>query len=198
MKWKYEIRGEAKTRIVVSVLLAICLAHAAAATAPAISAVSASPVNDTWARINWTTNISANSYVDYGLTTSYGSTESITSYVTTHNVQLNNLTASTTYHYRIRTGNSSGEYTTSGDYTFPTGAAVYGCESNPTGEPIGGGAGYSRTIDKTGANVTVVSTASALKSALSAATSGKIVYVDDNAVIDLSGHKPRRSRSRPA
>lgn len=173
-------------RSFVTVLLAISLAGAAAATAPTISAVGASPVNDTWAQINWTTNISANSYVDFGLTAGYGTTEYVSGYVTAHKVQMNNLTAGTTYHYRIRTGNSSGEYTTSGDYTLTTGAATYGCESNPTGEPIGGGTGYSRTIDSAAANY-IVSTASALKSALSSATSGQIVYVADDARIDLSG-----------
>lgn len=174
-------------RKLASVLLAICMLNAAFAAAPVISAVGASPVNDTWAKVNWTTNISANSYVDYGLTASYGKTEYVSGYVSAHGVQLNNLTAATTYHYRIRTGNSSGEYTTSGDYTFTTGAAVYGCESNPTGEPIGGGTGYARTIDPSGANVTIVRTATELKNALSTATSGKIVYVADDANIDLSG-----------
>ncbi|MCE5228591.1 Ig-like domain-containing protein [bacterium] len=173
-------------RMIVSVFLVAALTVPAFATAPVLSGIGVSPVNDTWAMVNWTTNISATSYVDYGPTASYGSTEYVAGYVTAHHVQLNNLSAATTYHYRVRSTNSSSETSVSGDYTFTTGAVSYGCEGNPTGNPIGGGVGYSRVIDSATANY-VVSTASALKSALSSATSGQVVYVADDAKIDLSG-----------
>ncbi|MEN6626380.1 MAG: LamG-like jellyroll fold domain-containing protein [Candidatus Sumerlaeia bacterium] len=169
-------------------LLLLCIgamARSAAATAPTISGVSATP-QDTWATAAWTASQSSYAYVDYGPTTSYGTTEATTGSLTTaQKVQLNNLTASTLYHYRVRSKNSSGEIGTSGDYTFTTKPVQYGCEGNPTGQPIGGGVGYSRTIDPATANY-VVSTASALKTALSSATSGQVVYVADDAVIDLS------------
>jgi hypothetical protein len=60
----------------------------------------------------------------------------------------------------------------------------YGAESNPTGNPIGGGAGYNNIIDKSSAKY-VVSTKAQLVSALGSAVSGDIIYVDDAAEIDL-------------
>jgi hypothetical protein len=62
----------------------------------------------------------------------------------------------------------------------------FGAGANPTGNPIGGGAGYSRIIDPSEA-YRVVSTKSQLLSALASAASGQIVYVADTAQIDLSG-----------
>jgi len=63
---------------------------------------------------------------------------------------------------------------------------AYGADANPTGNPIGGGTGYSDIIDSSAAKYTV-STKSQLLSALSSATSGQIIYVADSAQIDLTG-----------
>ena len=65
-------------------------------------------------------------------------------------------------------------------------ADTYGAEANPTGEPIGGGTGYSRILTPGEAD-TVVATKAELLGALASATSGTIIYVDDAAVIDLTG-----------
>lgn len=65
-------------------------------------------------------------------------------------------------------------------------ADSYGSEANPTGEPVGGGTGYSRILSPGDADV-VVSTRTGLLDALGAATSGTTIYVADDAVIDLSG-----------
>lgn len=64
--------------------------------------------------------------------------------------------------------------------------ASYGSDVNPTGNPIGGGAGYSEIIDPATADH-VVDTKTDLLSALSAAASGQVIYVSDSASIDLSG-----------
>ena len=53
-----------------------------------------------------------------------------------------------------------------------------------TGEPVGGGAGYSRIV--TSGNI-IVSTKAELKNALASATSGQIIYVSPSAQIDLTG-----------
>ncbi len=63
---------------------------------------------------------------------------------------------------------------------------VYGADANPTGSPIGGGAGYQRILDK--GDVTV-STPDELLAALPKAQPGQIVYVAPDARLDLSGHK---------
>lgn len=62
---------------------------------------------------------------------------------------------------------------------------AYGADANPTGNPIGGGTGYTHIIDSSTAKY-VVSTKSQLLSALASATSGQIIYVADSAQIDLT------------
>ena len=61
----------------------------------------------------------------------------------------------------------------------------YGAEINLTGNPLGGGVGYSAMVDPAQASV-VVATAADLLGALSSASSGTVIYVDDAADIDLS------------
>jgi hypothetical protein len=63
---------------------------------------------------------------------------------------------------------------------------AYGANANPTGNPIGGGPGYSSITDP-GTAKCVVSTKSQLLNALASATSGQTVYVADSAQIDMTG-----------
>ncbi len=64
----------------------------------------------------------------------------------------------------------------------------YGADCNPTGNPIGGGAGYTRIITGTEASVKyVVSTKTELLAALKSAKAGETVFVRGNAVIDMTG-----------
>jgi len=64
----------------------------------------------------------------------------------------------------------------------------YGANANNTGNPIGGGAGYTKIVDPNSADF-YVSSRSELLTALTKATSGQIVYVADGAQIDLTGYK---------
>jgi len=61
-----------------------------------------------------------------------------------------------------------------------------GADANPTGNPIGGGVGYTNIVDSASADY-LVSDKNGLLGALNNATSGQIVYVCDTAEIDLSG-----------
>lgn len=61
-----------------------------------------------------------------------------------------------------------------------------GASANPTGDPIGGGTGYSRIVDRSDADF-VVSTRYELLAALAGAPPGAVVYVEDGAEIDLTG-----------
>lgn len=63
---------------------------------------------------------------------------------------------------------------------------VYGADANPTGAPIGGGAGYDRIV--TGGDYTV-STVEELLAALAQARPGQIVYVAPGAELDLTGKR---------
>jgi phosphodiesterase/alkaline phosphatase D-like protein len=112
-------------------------------TPPVISSVASSGITSGGATITWTTNEASDSQVEYGLTAGYGSSTPLnTSLVTSHSVALSGLSASTTYHYRVKSRDTAGNLGTSGDYSFATSA-----------QPSGGWDGYSYrrslTIDYT-------------------------------------------------
>lgn len=91
-------------------------------TAPTISAVSADP-SDTGAVVTWTTNEASNSQVEYGTTTSYGSTTTLdTLRVTSHSATIAGLTGDTIYHYRVLSIDSHGNTATGSDNVFTTDA----------------------------------------------------------------------------
>jgi Big-like domain-containing protein len=91
-------------------------------TPPVISAVAASAITSSGATIGWTTTEPADSQVEYGLTTSYGSTSELdTSLVTSHSIALS-LSASTAYHFRVRSRDAGGNLALSGDSTLTTSA----------------------------------------------------------------------------
>jgi len=58
-------------------------------------------VTDTTANIQWTTDEAGTSVVDYGLTSTYGSTELLGGYTTNHSITLNSLTPGATYHFSV-------------------------------------------------------------------------------------------------
>ena len=85
-------------------------------TAPAISSVASTAATDGTATVTWTTDEAADSRVDYG--TSAGSlTQNATdaSAVTAHSIKLTGLTAGTTYFFRVRSADGSGNATTAPD-----------------------------------------------------------------------------------
>ena len=62
---------------------------------------------------------------------------------------------------------------------------TWGCEANPTGDPIGVGKGYRRLVTRRDFRV---KTAAELLAAMAKAKAGQVVYVDDDAKIDLTDH----------
>ena len=98
---------------------------AVAATPPVISAIAASDLisnsRTSSATIKWTTNEAADSQVEYGLTTAYGSNSGLDATMTTsHSVSLSNIATNSVYHYRVKSKNAAGVLATSGDQTFTT------------------------------------------------------------------------------
>jgi hypothetical protein len=78
-------------------------------------------VTTTGATITWTTDQPADSQVEYGSTTAYGSLSPLdTGLVTSHTVALSGLGAGTQYHYRVHSRNASGIASVSADATFAT------------------------------------------------------------------------------
>jgi hypothetical protein len=91
------------------------------AQAPVISAVSTSGMTATSVIITWTTDQASSSQVNYGTSTSYGSTSASNStLVTSHSITLNGLNPGTTYDYDVTSANSAGTPATSANFTFST------------------------------------------------------------------------------
>lgn len=102
--------------------VATATAEVIVANSPALvlSDVRVTSVKTTSAVVRWTTNLPANSLVEYGTSLAYGSsTGAITASVTTHAVTLSGLSPGTAYHFRAvsQTANDSA---TSNDLTFRT------------------------------------------------------------------------------
>lgn len=78
----------------------------------------------TQATITWTTNVPADSQVEYGPTVGYGSVSPLdATAVTSHTVVLTGLTASTLYHFRVHSTAGSDEvYSMDSTVTTPAGA----------------------------------------------------------------------------
>ena len=93
-------------------------------TPPVISAESASNITASAATITWTTDEVSNSLVEYGLTTSYGSTASDANNVISHSITLSNLSANTIYHYRVKSTDAAGNTGVSVDHSFQTGGST--------------------------------------------------------------------------
>jgi hypothetical protein len=94
-------------------------------TGPSITTVAASGITDSGATITWTTGDAADSQVEYGLSTAYGSRTTLdTARVTSHSVGLTGLAGGTTYHYRVLSRDADGNRTISADHTFSTSADV--------------------------------------------------------------------------
>lgn len=75
--------------------------------------------------VNWSTDRNSDSRIQYGLSSgNYFSTEAaISTQTTDHAVELNNLTAGTTYFYRARWTDADGNIGTSSEYSFTTSPA---------------------------------------------------------------------------
>ena len=90
-------------------------------TNPTMSGIGTSNLTTNSVNINWTTSEGATTQVDYGTTTSYGTSTTLsTTLVTSHSVSLSGLSASTVYHYRVKSRDAAGNLATSSDYTFTT------------------------------------------------------------------------------
>jgi len=89
-------------------------------TPPIISGISANVTTST-ATVQWTTNEPSTSQVEYGTTTSYGSTSSQDDeMVSNHSVSITDLESNTKYHFRVRSKDSTGNEAMSGSQSFTT------------------------------------------------------------------------------
>ncbi len=91
-------------------------------TPPVISSVLASGITNDSATITWTTDEASDSGVDYGATTSYGSTATNATAVTSHSITLTGLASGATFNYRVKSKDAANNQATSGNFTFSTSA----------------------------------------------------------------------------
>ena len=99
-------------------------------TPPVISNIQVS-VTDTTATVTWDTDEAADSRVDYGLTSGYGSSESSSGLVTSHSLTLTGLSPDTLHHYQVTSVDGSGNSASSSDLTFTTNTSSGG--GSPSG-----------------------------------------------------------------
>ena len=91
---------------------------------PAISGVTATALQPTGGTITWTTNEPANSQVEYGTTTSYGTSTTLDPALATgHSQALTGLTPNTGYNYRVVSIDGAGNRAVSANATFTTPSA---------------------------------------------------------------------------
>jgi hypothetical protein len=117
--------------------------------APTISGVSSTSPSSSTETISWTTNESASTTVNFGLTESLGSSTSISESITGHSITINTLTPCTVYYYKPvsvdSAGNSKtgdlGSFTTSGC----TGSATIGAHTVSSPIPISASGGSTST-----------------------------------------------------
>jgi len=90
-------------------------------TPPEISGVGANVLSQTEVQISWTTDEPADSQVEYGLSTAYGSATTLdTQLVTSHAQTLQGLTADTLYYYQVLSRDAAGNLGVSTGGTFQT------------------------------------------------------------------------------
>ncbi len=90
---------------------------------PLLISSTSTSVTASGATITWTTSVEGSSQIEFGPSTSYGSSTVETdtvSRVLNHSVTLSNLPSCTTFQYRIKSANDSNVYTTSPNYSFTT------------------------------------------------------------------------------
>src|SRR6266704_4508103 len=122
-----------------------------------ISNVQSGSLTTSGSQVVWTTNIPANSSVDYGTTTAYGSSTPVdSSMVTSHQVTLSGLAAGTTYYYQVSSTDSKNNNGKSVGRTFKTiGFSMSGMispatDGSGTAVTLSGGASATATADASG------------------------------------------------
>ena len=88
-------------------------------TAPVVDQVAVTP-DAVQARLTWTTNEPADSWVNFGTTQAYGTVVSKSALATSHEIILTNLTKTTQYYYQIASADASGNITNITNLSFTT------------------------------------------------------------------------------
>lgn len=87
---------------------------------PVISNITNNNITSSAVTIAFNTNESATSYIQYGLTSSYGTQTAVSNILQTFSLPINSLSANTTYHYRVVSTDQYSNTSQSTDRTFKT------------------------------------------------------------------------------
>ncbi|MDQ7054925.1 MAG: fibronectin type III domain-containing protein [candidate division KSB1 bacterium] len=91
------------------------------ATPPVLSQITVTALTTQTATITWQTDEPADTQVEWGVSPAYGQRSPLdTSLTTDHRVQITGLTPNTTYHFRVKSRDASGNLAASADHTFTT------------------------------------------------------------------------------
>src|SRR5229473_7971911 len=121
-----------------------------------ITNVQTASITTSSSQVVWTTNVPANSSVDYGYTITYGNSTPVDSgMVTSHQMTLSGLAAGTTYYYQVNSTDSKGNNGHGGNKLKTAGFSMSGT-INPTAAGNGatvalsGAASTTATADSVG------------------------------------------------
>src|SRR2546430_1219231 len=121
-----------------------------------VTNVQAGSVTTSSSQVIWTTNVPANSSVDYGTTTAYGNSTPVDpTMVTSHQVTISGLAAGTTYYFQVNSTDSKGNHGHGGNKFNTPGFSLSGTITPTTGGngatvALSGPASASATGDSSG------------------------------------------------
>ncbi|MEK7193436.1 MAG: fibronectin type III domain-containing protein [Patescibacteria group bacterium] len=120
--YHFQVRSrDAAGNLAVSTNQALTTGNISDTTAPVISSITVTNTSSTSALVSWITDETADTQIEYGTSTAYGlaTTLNIT-LVTSHSQALTGLMPSTTYHFRVKSKDATGNMGISTDQTLTT------------------------------------------------------------------------------
>src|SRR6185503_1635555 len=101
--------------------IVVAFVASAVAATPSISNVTTSNMLTNSVTIGWQTDIAADTQIEYGTTTAYGSSTTLNgALVTTHSQSITGLQTNQLYNYRVKSRDITGELAMSGNRTLIT------------------------------------------------------------------------------
>jgi hypothetical protein len=157
--WAKDAAGNVSTSMSAGVTVTLEVVPPTDTTPPVITNIVSTPLSSSVSVI-WNTDELASSFVDYGLTSSYGTTTSeidLSPRVMNHNVTLSNLVACTTYHYRVLSIDEYTNQATGDDNIFTTTGCTGGATiGNQNSSNITSQSGGTVNLNSGGNSVTLV------------------------------------------